>query len=67
MKQFILTIIMGLSIISCGVELTSAPHSPNVKTRFYDKHGSYSGYSECNESGRCRYYDKRGRYKGYSR
>jgi len=66
MKQFLLTIIMGLSLISCGASFTTVPDSPNIKTRYYDKQGHYTGYSIKSESGKIRYYDSSGKYKGYS-
>jgi len=67
MKNLLLTIIMGLSLISCGSAFTTVPDSPNVKTRYYQKDGSYSGYSIQSESGKIRYYDSSGKYKGYSK
>jgi hypothetical protein len=57
---------MGLSLISCGVQFTTVPDSPNVKTRYYQKDGSYSGYSIKSESGVTRYYDRSGKYIGKS-
>jgi len=66
MKTFLLTIIMGLSLISCGAPFTIVSDSPNVKTRYYDKQGHYTGYSIKSEPGKIRYYDKSGKYKGYS-
>jgi len=67
MKNLLLTIIIGLSLISCGAAFTTVSDSPNVKTRYYQKDGSYSGYSIKSESGKTRYYDKSGKYKGYSK
>ncbi len=59
MKQFLPTIIMGLSLISCGAAFTTIPGSPNTKTRYYNKNGSYTGYSIQTESGKTRYYDEK--------
>ena len=41
------------------------PPEPPHKTRHYDEHNRYKGYSE-RHGDRIRYYDKHGHYQGYS-
>ena len=64
MKYYLL-IILSFMLISCGASFTTLPNAPNVKTRYYDEHNSYIGYSvESNNV--IRYYDKKSRYIGKS-
>jgi len=65
--KYILIILLGFILISCGTYHQPYQDKSSIKTRYYDKQGHYTGYSIKTKSGKTRYYDNHGRYKGYSK
>lgn len=65
MKKQIVLVILLLMLTACNRYVVYVNYDYE-KSRYYDKKGRYSGYSERTSPVITRYYDKQGRYSGYS-
>ena len=64
MIKMILLIILSLLILSCAYQpYPQHDYKPAKETRYYDKHGKYTGKSY-QRGNTIRYYDKHGKYVG---